>query len=414
MGRWQNKYVIGLTGNIGVGKSVVRQMLQHCGAYTIDADQLAHQVLLPGAPAYKPVIDTFGKFIVGPDGKIDRAKLGKLVFGDAEALKKLEAITHPAIRQGINVLINRSQQRVVVIEAIKLLEGDLAEAVDAIWVVDAKPQTQYKRLIEKRKLSEAEAKQRMLAQGKQEDKLKRAHVVINNDGSVEDTWKQVQAHWNNIRAKLTQVQSGAPAKPAAPSAPQAKPAPPPTPAAADSVEAQDSLTHETRSVDVSGIVVKRGTPSNAQAIADFMSAVSGQKVERMDIMLSFGQKSFLIAQDQAGQVLAVLGWTVENLVTRMDDFFIAPSADVAATVQALIVAVETASKELQSEVGFLFLPPSTATAIQSSFNQGGYANIKLEEIKIPAWREAVDEVVRARPSLVLWKQLRKDRVLQPI
>jgi len=412
VGRWQNKYVIGLTGNIGVGKSVVRQMLQHCGAYTIDADQLAHQVLLPGAPAYKPVIDTFGKFVVGADGKIDRAKLGKLVFGDAEALKKLEAITHPAIRQGINVLINRSQQRVVVIEAIKLLEGELADAVDAIWVVDAKPQTQYKRLIEKRKLSEEEAKQRMLAQGKQEDKLKRAHVVINNDGNVEDTWKQVQAHWNDIRAKLTQaLGSAAPAKSAAP---QAKPAPAPAPAAPDSVEAQDTLSHEARTVDVSGIVVKRGTPSNAQAIADFMSAVSGQKVERMDIMLAFGQKSFLIAQDQGGKLLAVLGWTVENLVTRMDDFFIAPSANVPATVQALIVAVEAASKELQSEVGFLFLPPSTASAVQSSFNQGGYANIKLEEIKIPAWREAVDEVVRARPTLVLWKQLRKDRVLQPI
>ncbi|MCS6835451.1 MAG: dephospho-CoA kinase [Anaerolineae bacterium] len=412
MGRWQNKYVIGLTGNIGVGKSVVRQMLQHCGAYTIDADQLAHQVLLPGAPAYKPVIDTFGKFIVGADGKIDRTKLGKLVFGDAEALKKLESITHPIIRQGINVLVNRSQQRVVVIEAIKLLEGELADAVDAIWVVDAKPQTQYKRLIEKRKMSEEEAKQRMLAQGRQDEKLKRAHVVINNDGSVEDTWKQVQAHWNDIRAKLTQAQSGAPAKPTA--APQAKTAPTPAPAAADSVEAQDTLTNETRTVDVSGIVVKRGTPSNAQAIADFMSAVSGKKVERMDIMLAFGQKSFLIAQDQGGQVLAVLGWTVENLVTRMDDFFISPSANLAATVQALIVAVEAASKELQSEVGFLFLPPSTAPSVQSSFNQGGYANIKLEDIKIPVWREAVDEVVRTKPTLVLWKQLRKDRVLQPI
>jgi len=411
VGRWQNKYVIGLTGNIGVGKSVVRQMLQHCGAYTIDADQLAHQVLLPGAPAYKPVIDTFGKFIVAADGKIDRAKLGKLVFGDAEALKKLEAITHPVIRQGINALISRSQQRVVVIEAIKLLEGELAEAVDAIWVVDAKPQTQYKRLIEKRKLSEEEAKQRMLAQGRQDEKLKRAQVVINNDGSVEDTWKQVQAHWNDIRAKLTQAQQGsAPAKPA----PQAKPAAAPAPAAPDSVEAKDTLSSEAHTVDVSGVTVKRGTPSNAQAIADFMSAVSGQKVERMDIMLAFGQKSFLIAQDQGGKLLAVLGWTVENLVTRMDDFFIAPSANPAATVQALIVAVEAASKELQSEVGFLFLPTSSSTSVQSSFNQGGYANIKLEEIKIPAWREAVDEVVRARPTLVLWKQLRKDRVLQPI
>ncbi|RMG75425.1 MAG: dephospho-CoA kinase, partial [Chloroflexi bacterium] len=76
MSRWTNKYVIGLTGNIAVGKSVVRQMLQHLGAYTIDADGLAHQAMSPGAPAYKPVVETFGQIILNPDKTINRAMLG--------------------------------------------------------------------------------------------------------------------------------------------------------------------------------------------------------------------------------------------------------------------------------------------------------------------------------------------------
>ncbi len=86
MSRWENKYVIGLTGNIAVGKSVVRQMLQHLGAYTIDADSLSHQVMMPGAPAYQPIIDTFGRFMLDGEGRINRARLGALVFALPEAL----------------------------------------------------------------------------------------------------------------------------------------------------------------------------------------------------------------------------------------------------------------------------------------------------------------------------------------
>jgi len=204
--RWPNKYVIGLTGNIATGKSVVRQMLQHQGAYTIDADGLAHQVMMPNAPAYKPVIDMFGKSIVGPDGRINRAMLGQIVFSNPGFLKKLEEITHPIIRQGINPLVSRANQRVIVIEAIKLVDTDLAGWMDSIWVVDAKPQTQYQRLVSKRKMSEAEAKQRIQAQAAQAEKLKRANVVIDNNGNVEDTWKQVQQQWAEIRRLLTSPQ----------------------------------------------------------------------------------------------------------------------------------------------------------------------------------------------------------------
>jgi dephospho-CoA kinase len=417
VGRFPNKYVIGLTGNIATGKSVVRQMLQHLGAYTIDADQLAHQVMMPGAPAFKPIVNTFGQFIVGQDGRIDRAILGKMVFGNAEALKKLEDITHPAIRQGIATLVTRAQQRVVVVEAIKLLEGDLASMVDSIWVVDAQPLTQYKRLIEKRKMSEADAKQRIQSQNSQAEKVKRANIVIKNDSNVDDTWKQVQSGWEKIRQELTGVTPApTPAVPA-PSVP-ATPPPAPTPAPQAPVKPppSPSVSAPAPSAPVASgdIAVKRGTPSNAELIATFVSSATGSEVTRMDIMLAFGEKSFHIGEAKDGTIVGIVGWTVENLVTRIDEFYVSNGTQVESVANAMVLAVEEASGQLQSEVAFFFLETNTNVAILNAIKNAGYATITLQEIKIPVWRDAVGEATRGKQVTVLWKQLRTDRVLQPI
>ena len=104
MSNWPGKYAIGLTGNIATGKSVVRRMLEHLGAYTIDADALAHRVVAKGAPGYKPVLDKFGTWIMNEDGQINRAKLGHLVFADPQALAQLEAIIHPYVGQAVDLL----------------------------------------------------------------------------------------------------------------------------------------------------------------------------------------------------------------------------------------------------------------------------------------------------------------------
>jgi dephospho-CoA kinase len=130
---WPGKYVIGLTGNIGTGKSVVRKMLEHLGAYGIDADALSHRAIANGAPGFQPVVDTFGRWLLDPQGQIDRAKLGKLVFNDSEAMKRLEAIVHPLVRQAVEVLATRASQPTIVVEAIKLLEGNLRAACDSVW-----------------------------------------------------------------------------------------------------------------------------------------------------------------------------------------------------------------------------------------------------------------------------------------
>src|SRR3990170_7032027 len=137
MSAWPGKYVLGLTGNIATGKSVVRKMLEHLGAYGIDADALAHRAIAKDAPGYAPIVEAFGRRILAQDGEIDRSKLGRVVFSDADALAELEAILHPLVRQAVDALVRRAKHRVIVIEAIKLLEGPLRQACDSLWVTTA-------------------------------------------------------------------------------------------------------------------------------------------------------------------------------------------------------------------------------------------------------------------------------------
>jgi len=165
MSAWPGKYVIGLTGNIATGKSVVRKMLEHLGAYGIDADALGHRAIAKGAPGYEEVLALFGKWILTPDGQIDRAKLGKIVFTNPEALARLEAVVHPLVGQAVDFLVRRAKQKVIVIEAIKLLESELREVCDTIWVTYAPEEIQVNRLMNKRGMDEATARQRAAQSG---------------------------------------------------------------------------------------------------------------------------------------------------------------------------------------------------------------------------------------------------------
>ncbi len=197
--RYADKIIIGVTGNIAVGKSLALAHLAQLGAAVIDADRVAHQVLRRGGPAYGPVLAAFGRGILGADGEIARGKLGRIVFADPAQLRRLEAITHPAIRLEIDRRIRGAAAEVVVIEAIKLLEGDLKNAVDAVWVVDASPATQLRRLIAERGMSQTEAQRRIDLQNSQAHKLQQADVVISNDGDLDDVRARVERAWAALR-----------------------------------------------------------------------------------------------------------------------------------------------------------------------------------------------------------------------
>jgi dephospho-CoA kinase len=198
MSAWPGKYVIGLTGNIATGKSIVRKMLEHLGACGIDADALSNQALAKGSRGYQPVVDIFGRWILTSEEEIDRAKLGRLVFSEPEALQKLEQIVHPLVLEAVDSLVSRSNQLVFVIEAIKLLESGLAVNCDTIWVTSSPLELQLERLMKKRGMSEPQALQRINAQTAQNEKIAHADVLIKNHRSLQDTWDQVVTAWRRI------------------------------------------------------------------------------------------------------------------------------------------------------------------------------------------------------------------------
>ena len=127
MSVWPDKYVIGLTGNIATGKSVVRKMLERLGAFGIDTDSLSHRAMAKDAPGYQPIINTFGNWLLNEDQQINRSKLASIVFMNPDALYQLETIIHPLVFQAVDIIIRRASQPVIVLEAIKLLESGSVE-----------------------------------------------------------------------------------------------------------------------------------------------------------------------------------------------------------------------------------------------------------------------------------------------
>ena len=195
-------YRIGLTGNIATGKSTVGRMLASLGAELIDADRVAHAVMAPGGSAYAGVVDAFGPGVVDDAGEIDRRALGRIVFADSEALKRLEALVHPAVIDEVNQRIARSAAPAVVVEAIKLLESGMAESYGAIWVTTCSEETQLARLMETRGLSREDALVRIRAQAPQAEKVHRADIVVDTEETLAATRAQVEVAWTDLQRHL--------------------------------------------------------------------------------------------------------------------------------------------------------------------------------------------------------------------
>lgn len=192
--------LIGITGNIGTGKSAVAEMLADLGAEVIDADKVAHAVMRFGTCVYARIVNSFGPGVVTANGEIDRKLLGTIVFADPAALIHLESIVHPATLEAIQSQMARTTADVVVVEAIKLIESGMAEACDSVWVTTCRPEQQICRTVA-RGLSRAEAEQRVRAQPSQDQKIAHADVVIDNSGPLSQTRWQVEAAWTRLVRK---------------------------------------------------------------------------------------------------------------------------------------------------------------------------------------------------------------------
>jgi dephospho-CoA kinase len=191
---------VGLTGGIGSGKSTVSGILRELGATVIDSDLLAREVVAPGTPGLAQVVEAFGPEVLTPDGSMDRAKVGAIVFADPEQRQRLEAIVWPLVRSASAELAAAAGPDGVVVHDIPLLvESGQQSSFDAVLVVDVPVEIQVERLVRDRGMPEDEARARIAAQATREERLAAATHVIDNTGTLEDLRRRVAEVLEQLR-----------------------------------------------------------------------------------------------------------------------------------------------------------------------------------------------------------------------
>ena len=203
---------MGVTGGIASGKSTVSRLLAEKGAFTIDLDEIGHELLKRESPVMDELLEAFGRDILDASGDVSRKKLGAIVFADNAARERLNAIMHPPIvkrsQSEARQLVAEDSNRVVAIDVPLLIEGGRQDLVDVIVVVTTSPENQLRRLLERsieesRPLSVEEAQTRISAQIPLSEKVKHAHFVIDNSGELEELSHQVDQLWVELRRLKT-------------------------------------------------------------------------------------------------------------------------------------------------------------------------------------------------------------------
>lgn len=196
--------VIGLTGGIATGVSTVAQMFRELGAIIIEADKIARDVVEPGTQTYRKIVETFGREVLSADGTIDRKRLGQIVFADDAARRRLNRITHSAIRRRIEEEVERLRESnpdaIVLIDVPLLLDttGPDTFDMDGVIVVTAAKDAQIERLMRRDTLAEEDAQRRVAAQRPVEEKAMEADWIVRNTGSLEETRRQVVSLWRQL------------------------------------------------------------------------------------------------------------------------------------------------------------------------------------------------------------------------
>jgi dephospho-CoA kinase len=195
--------LVGLTGGIGSGKSTVASMLERMGAVVLDADSLARQAIAPDAPGYARVIEEFGPDVVNENGEIDRERLAQMVFADPEARRRLESIVHPEVARLFteSVAAHRDTDRIVVYVVPLLVERSLQGAFDVVVAISASPRTREARLSTDRGMRREDVRGRMAAQLSDEERERAAHIVIQNEGSLQRLERDVEDLWSDLERR---------------------------------------------------------------------------------------------------------------------------------------------------------------------------------------------------------------------
>ncbi len=200
--------LVGLTGGIASGKSLVTRVLRELGAHVIDADKIVHNMLAPGEDANREVVEYFGAEILLPDGAIDRRRLGDIVFGDADKRAWLNRCIHPRVFEVYHSqtkhIADRDPGAIVIFDAALLIETGYHRRMDKLIVVYASPENQIRRLHERDRFTEEQARARIGSQMPLEEKKRFADYIIDNRGSREETEQQVRTVFEQLRREASE------------------------------------------------------------------------------------------------------------------------------------------------------------------------------------------------------------------
>jgi dephospho-CoA kinase len=193
---------VGLTGGIGAGKSEVSKRLSAQGAIVIDADMIAREVVALGSDGLAEIVAAFSADVLGPDGSLDRVRMGDVVFADPQLLARLNTIVHPRVGARMRQLEETAAPDAIIVHDVPLIaENNLASAYDLVVVVDVPPRIQLDRLVRLRGLSRDQAKARMAAQTSREQRLAVAGIVVDNSASLAELDRQVGELWSELRRR---------------------------------------------------------------------------------------------------------------------------------------------------------------------------------------------------------------------
>ncbi len=407
---YAGKLIVGLTGNIATGKSAVMRLAAERGALTLDADKIVHELMDSDANMQAAIAVAFGPGVRREDGRINRRALGKIVFDDPQALADLEAMVHPAVRRELDRRLLESEQTIVFIEAIKLLEGDLAAACHQIWVTRCAPGRQLERLRVCRGMETEEAKRRIKSQPPQEEKVAQADVVIDTNGLMKDTELQFNMAWSRLpdpaqvadkprlplpdedepplpgTKELKPETAAAPSpqpKPVPKPVPQKKPAPPPPEKPAEP-EPQAEISPEE-------IQVRRARPSDIPSILLLIQrATDGRvKMKRKDLLLALSERGYFLGQAGA-EIYGVAGYYMDSQVARVDQIYFYPPEMTLPVGNAILQEIEQSAFAHMGQIIVAFLPSDAPDAVRRIFAQHGYKSLPKETLA-NNWQLAIDE-----------------------
>lgn len=343
----ENAHIIGLTGNIASGKSVIRHMLENSGALGIDADLLAQRTYSKGAPAYQAILDAFGEHLLDPFGEIDRKALAQIVFSDREKFIHLEDIIHPIVQRSLDFLIQETHPPLIVIEAIKLFEIGLDRLCQSVWVSNADYNIRLRRLINQRGMLRESAEMRLNSQPPQEEKLQKADVIIQTEASFTQTWQQVQ---NALKS-----------------------------AGLNDFDPSECYPLE------NGMIARPLRPDEASTAANFLERKSSNTTTAEDILQILGHQS-LLSIWKTDKLLGLIFWQMSNFTAVVESFVYKDMFITLETNQAILNILQSLAERHLAEVLFV-LPGADLTIDTTAFD---YQLIQHKKLENSIWRSILN------------------------